>query len=91
MCEAECFGNYHRKCQHYVKLYESGVVKDCNNQYCGLSQAHCHTAGTYTARKCSCPKTFTENRRVVNLIQDWCDACRDAAWASLDPENKRQW
>ena len=36
-------------------------------------------------------QNYTENRRVVNLIQDWCDACREAAWASLDPNNERRW
>ena len=36
-------------------------------------------------------QTYTENRRVLNMIQDWCDECRAAAWASLDPDNSRQW
>lgn len=29
---------------------------------------------------------YSENRRVLNLIQDWCDPCRQAAWATLDRE-----
>ena len=36
-------------------------------------------------------QVYTEDRRVLNMIQDWCDACRAAAWASLDPDNSRQW
>ncbi|KIP08639.1 hypothetical protein PHLGIDRAFT_364632 [Phlebiopsis gigantea 11061_1 CR5-6] len=90
MCQAECFGNYHRRCNHYVKQYESGIVKDCNSPHCALSKAHCHTT-EYAKRRCTCNKTYTEDRRVLNMIQDWCDDCRAAAWASLDPDNSRQW
>ncbi|KAI0343469.1 hypothetical protein BDW22DRAFT_1328424, partial [Trametopsis cervina] len=77
------FGNYHRRCNHYVKQYESGVVVDCKSPNCALSEAHRHRGST---RPCACNTVYSENRRVINLIQDWCDACRRAAWATLDRE-----
>ncbi|KAI0688448.1 hypothetical protein BC835DRAFT_1254117, partial [Cytidiella melzeri] len=78
------WGNYHRKCNHYVKQYESGIIIDCQSSDCALSKAHRHSQRL--SRGCSCPKTYEENRRVLNLIQDWCDSCRRAAWATLDRE-----
>ncbi|KAI0087114.1 hypothetical protein BDY19DRAFT_300969 [Irpex rosettiformis] len=79
------FGNYHRKCNHYVKLYDSGVVKDCLSPNCALSKAHRHAQRPM--KSCTCQKEYEENRRVVNLIQDWCEPCRRAAWATLDRED----
>ncbi|KAI0944123.1 hypothetical protein AcV7_002031 [Taiwanofungus camphoratus] len=84
MCSAECFGNYHRKCQHYVKLYESGVKTDCGSSRCALSKAHSHTA-----RNCPCPRTYDEDRKVLNLIQDYCDACKQRAWAAIESQSGR--
>ncbi|OCH93460.1 hypothetical protein OBBRIDRAFT_304031 [Obba rivulosa] len=86
MCKAECFGNFHRKCQHYVKLYESGKRTDCGSPFCGVSSAHRHTA-----RNCGCPKAHGEDRRVLNLIQDRCDACKQEAWATLERDSSRVW
>ncbi|KAL6306054.1 hypothetical protein BKA93DRAFT_730182, partial [Sparassis latifolia] len=80
------FGNFHRKCQHYVKLYESGNKTDCGSPTCGLSSSHKHTA-----RNCPCPKVRQEDRKVLNLIQDRCDACKTAAWASIELESGRVW
>ncbi|KAI0077192.1 hypothetical protein K474DRAFT_1111337 [Panus rudis PR-1116 ss-1] len=85
MCEIECFGNYHRKCQHYIKLYESGIIRDCGSSHCGVSTSHNHKV-----RNCGCPKYYAEERRVLNLIQDRCDDCKKAAWASLGIE-ERDW
>ncbi|OBZ69844.1 hypothetical protein A0H81_10087 [Grifola frondosa] len=31
MCQKECLGNYHRKCEHFVKLYETGNIIDCGS------------------------------------------------------------
>jgi hypothetical protein len=45
-----------RMSQHYVKLYESGEIKDCNSPHCALSKAHCHPAGSWGARRCTCSK-----------------------------------
>ncbi|KAI0821165.1 hypothetical protein BC629DRAFT_431745 [Irpex lacteus] len=59
MCTSECFGNYHRKCNHYVKLYDSGVIKDCQSPNCALSKAHQHAQRP--SRACTCRK------RIVGL------------------------
>ncbi|KAL4245076.1 hypothetical protein ABKN59_010074 [Abortiporus biennis] len=83
MCELECFGNYHRKCSHYVKLYESGSKRDCGSPWCALSKMHMHKQPT---RKCTCAKEYGEERRVVSLIHDRCETCKQAAWASLEIE-----
>lgn len=90
MCQAECVGDYHRKCNHYVKHYETGVITDCGSPNCGLSAAHAHTT-PFQLRHCQCPKTYQENRRVQNLIQEMCDACNAAGWAQLDRENAHRW
>lgn len=38
------------------------------------------------------PQEYQEQRRVLNLIQDRCDACKMAAWASLGiGERSEQW
>ncbi|KAL6299878.1 hypothetical protein BKA93DRAFT_819717 [Sparassis latifolia] len=78
MCSQECFGNQHRGCGHYVLLYYSGEQTDCGRPNCGLSSAHIHK----TAKNCPCPKTFRDQRRVLNLIQEPCDACKEAALAA---------
>ncbi|KAK7691297.1 hypothetical protein QCA50_004691 [Cerrena zonata] len=85
MCGIECFGNYHRKCQHYVKLYESGFINDCGSKRCGVSTCHGHAA---TDKMCQCPKLYVEDRKVLNLIQDRCEDCKKAAWASLGIEER---
>jgi len=71
MCRAECFGNQHRGCGHYVRLYYSGETKDCGSPDCGLSPNHRHK----TAKNCGCKKEYDDNRRVLNLIQAPCDDC----------------
>ncbi|KAI0767937.1 hypothetical protein BC629DRAFT_1292670 [Irpex lacteus] len=71
--------NRHRGCGHNVLLYYSGEVYDCNQEYCGLSKAHIHK----TARNCSCPKTYKDYIKVVNIIQEACDGCKEAAFAEL--------
>ncbi|KAI0925973.1 hypothetical protein AcV5_008556 [Taiwanofungus camphoratus] len=78
MCSQECFGNQHRGCGHYVVLYYSGERTDCRRPDCGLSSAHMHK----TARNCLCPKVYNDQRRVLNLIQEACDACKEAAFAA---------
>ncbi|KAI0827667.1 hypothetical protein BC628DRAFT_1338220 [Trametes gibbosa] len=100
MCEIECFGNYHRKCQHrrdftltragqhYVKMYESGNKTDCGSPSCALSKAHKHRPGQ---RTCTCAKVPHECRRVLSLIHARCDECTRAAWATLERESGRVW
>ncbi|KAI0333310.1 hypothetical protein GY45DRAFT_1344213 [Cubamyces sp. BRFM 1775] len=90
MCEIECFGNYHRKCEHYVKMYESGNKTDCGSPSCALSQAHKHRPGP-GQRTCTCVRIPRECRRVLSLIHDRCDACTRAAWATLERESSRVW
>ncbi|KAH9949243.1 hypothetical protein B0H21DRAFT_144703 [Amylocystis lapponica] len=84
MCQKECCGNFHRKCQHFVKLYETGNKKDCGSENCGLSAAHRHTA-----RNCPCPRVYGEDRRILSLIQDRCEACQTAAWAAVEHHSGR--
>ncbi|KZT07642.1 uncharacterized protein LAESUDRAFT_650796 [Laetiporus sulphureus 93-53] len=70
------FGNQHRGCGHYVVMYYSGVSFDCRQPTCGLSSAHMHK----TTKVCPCTKTYDDRRRVLNLIQEPCDACKEAAF-----------
>ncbi|KAH9925950.1 uncharacterized protein BXZ73DRAFT_91047 [Epithele typhae] len=88
MCELECFGNYHRGCEHYVKLYESGKKTDCGSPACALSAAHKHRPGQ---RSCAgtCITVPREGRRVLSLIHERCDSCTRAAWATLERESGR--
>ncbi|KAH9902795.1 hypothetical protein C8Q73DRAFT_21826 [Cubamyces lactineus] len=78
MCWEESCGNQHRGCPHFVVLYYSGEKWDCGSPTCGLSAAHAHS----NSRSCSCPRTYHERRRVLNLIQEPCDACKEAALAA---------
>ncbi|RPD75167.1 hypothetical protein L226DRAFT_534742 [Lentinus tigrinus ALCF2SS1-7] len=64
--------------QHFVILYYSGEKWDCGSPNCGVSSAHAHK----TARNCPCPKSYRERRKVLNLIQEPCDACKEAALAA---------
>ncbi|KAI0688396.1 hypothetical protein BC835DRAFT_1284714 [Cytidiella melzeri] len=70
--------NRHRGCGHNVLLYYTGEVYDCNYEHCALSKAHVHK----TARNCSCPTTYRDYIKVVNIIQEACDGCREAAMAA---------
>ncbi|TFK87964.1 hypothetical protein K466DRAFT_489883, partial [Polyporus arcularius HHB13444] len=68
---------------HFVILYYSGEKWDCGSPNCGLSSAHAHK-GAYS-NNCPCPKTrqtYRERRKVLNLIQEPCDACKEAALAA---------
>ncbi|KAM5538551.1 hypothetical protein V8D89_007884 [Ganoderma adspersum] len=78
MCWEECCGNQHRGCPHFVILYYSGEKWDCGSPNCGLSSQHAHK----NARNCPCPKTYRERRKVLNLIQEPCDNCKEAALAA---------
>ncbi|KAI0783559.1 hypothetical protein C8Q75DRAFT_782393 [Abortiporus biennis] len=69
------YGNQHRGCGHFVVLYYTGVQSDCGNPSCGLSSAHMHK----TAKNCGCPKVWYNHQRVSSLIQEPCDACKEAA------------
>ncbi|PCH42270.1 hypothetical protein WOLCODRAFT_72134, partial [Wolfiporia cocos MD-104 SS10] len=72
------FGNQHRGCGHFVVMYYSGNRSDCKRPTCGLSSAHMHK----TAKNCLCTKTYGDYRRVLNLIQEPCDTCKEAAFAA---------
>jgi len=80
MCTQECFGNQHRGCGHYVVTYYSGETWDCESPTCKLSKNHMHK----TAKNCFCNTKWTDRRRVQNLIQEPCDACKEAR--AKDPE-----
>ncbi|KAI0280801.1 hypothetical protein BGY98DRAFT_293462 [Russula aff. rugulosa BPL654] len=76
MCREECYGNQYRGCGHYVRLYSTGNRTDCGSPDCGYSVAHRHK----TARTCKCNRTIHEDRRVLNLIQEPCDSCKEASY-----------
>ncbi|KAH9987329.1 hypothetical protein BJV74DRAFT_504057 [Russula compacta] len=80
MCKEECHGNQYRGCgvmlQHYVRLYFTGNRTDCGSPDCLHSMAHKHK----TARTCKCSRTIYEDRRVLNLIQEPCDNCKEASY-----------
>ncbi|KAF9496771.1 hypothetical protein BDN71DRAFT_1388705 [Pleurotus eryngii] len=78
MCTAELIGDYYRGCQHFVGLYYTGERTDCNSPKCGVSAAHRHTAPN-----CPCPKQDQDERKVRNMFQVSCDACRAAAFERL--------
>ncbi|KAH8100091.1 hypothetical protein BXZ70DRAFT_205387 [Cristinia sonorae] len=79
MCWQECFVNQHRKCGHFILLYYSGVTTDCQQPTCGLSAAHMHK----TAKNCGCTKVWQDQMKRVNLIQEACDPCKEAAMDAL--------
>ncbi|EIW57321.1 uncharacterized protein TRAVEDRAFT_169007 [Trametes versicolor FP-101664 SS1] len=78
MCFEECCGNQHRGCPHFVTLYYSGEKFDCLSPACALSSAHAHPGN----RNCGCNRAFRDRRKVLNLIQEPCDACKEAALAA---------
>ncbi|KAI0346131.1 hypothetical protein BDW22DRAFT_1352132 [Trametopsis cervina] len=78
MCQQECKVNRHRGCGHNVLLYYSGEVYDCRSETCALSKSHIHK----NTQNCGCPSKYTDYIKVVNLLQEACDACREAAMAA---------
>ncbi|KAA1467351.1 hypothetical protein DENSPDRAFT_769486, partial [Dentipellis sp. KUC8613] len=70
------FGNQYRGCGHYVKLYSTGIRTDCMSPTCALSVAHMHK----TARTCFCSRVMYDDKRVSNLLQEPCDACKEAGY-----------
>ncbi|KAI0069582.1 hypothetical protein K474DRAFT_1610255, partial [Panus rudis PR-1116 ss-1] len=71
-------GNQHRGCGHFVILYYSGNKVDCGQPNCALSPSHMHKNG----ERCGCNREYTDHMRVLNLIQEPCDLCRENAFAA---------
>ncbi|GJE96606.1 hypothetical protein PsYK624_128050 [Phanerochaete sordida] len=74
MCQQVLLVNRHRGCQHNVPQYHTGETFDCGQPNCALSSAHAH-ADTYP---CKCNRIYVDYIRVQNLIQEKCDACKEA-------------
>ena len=84
--------------QHFVILYYSGEKWDCGSPNCGLSSQHAHKNARncpcprvrggegVVADACwlttQLLQTYRERRKVLNLIQEPCDNCKEAALAA---------
>jgi len=75
MCQYECFGDYYRGCQHYVKRYYSGEKKDCGSLECLNSESHKH----HRSEICRCADNKIDEQRVANMFQFKCDPCLELA------------
>ncbi|TEB34644.1 hypothetical protein FA13DRAFT_1729299 [Coprinellus micaceus] len=76
MCRYEVFGDWYRGCSHFVMAYYSGIREDCESPNCKNSSAH-----THRAPNCPCIAYEEDNRRIVNMFHQPCEACRTAEFA----------